>query len=140
MFTTKLAGIAQGAVFVVFGQQPGPAQLVQVSSYPLPTSQGLAGTSIRITVAGTSVDAIMLYTLATQVAAVVPSNTPVGTRTFTVTYNGQASAPAPITVVPSSFGPLRKAPWPISKFWPPLGPIGNRPQLDKLPHSSYGWC
>jgi hypothetical protein len=63
------ASIAQGSVFVVFGQQLRPAQLVQVGSFPLPNSQGLAGTSIRIASSGASADAIMLYTLATQVAA-----------------------------------------------------------------------
>ncbi len=98
------SGIAQGAIFIVFGQNLGPATVVQVSSFPLPTSQGLGGTSIRVTVAGTTVDAIMLYTLATQVAAVLPSNTPIGTGTLTVTYNGQTSDPAPVTVVKSSFG------------------------------------
>ena len=98
------AGIAQGSLFIVFGQNMGPAKIVQVSSFPLPTSAGLAGTSIQITINGTSVDAIMLYTLATQVAAVLPSKTPIGTGTLTVTYNGQTSAAAPITVVKSTFG------------------------------------
>src|SRR5437016_5360596 len=98
------SGIAQGSIFIVFGQNLGPAAIAQVSRFPLPTSQGLAGTSIKIAVGGTTVDAIMLYTLATQVAAVLPSNTPIGTGTLTVTYNGQTSAPAPITVIKSSFG------------------------------------
>jgi uncharacterized protein (TIGR03437 family) len=97
------SGIAQGSLFIVFGQNMGPTKIVQVSSFPLPTSAGLAGTSIQVTVNGTNVDAIMLYTLATQVAAVLPSNTPIGAGTLTVTYNGQTSAPAPITVVRSSF-------------------------------------
>lgn len=98
------SGIAEGSLFIVFGQNLGPAKIVQVSSFPLPTSAGLAGTSVQITINGTAVDAIMLYTLATQVAAVLPSSTPVGTGTMTVTYNGQTSAPAPITVVKSTFG------------------------------------
>jgi uncharacterized protein (TIGR03437 family) len=98
------SGVAQGSLFIVFGQNMGPAKIVQVSSFPLPTTAGLAGTSVQITINGTSVNAIMLYTLATQVAAVLPSSTPVGTGTMTVTYNGQTSAPAPITVVKSTFG------------------------------------
>lgn len=98
------AGIAQGSIFVIFGQNLGPAKIVQVSSFPLPTSAGLSGTSIEISVGGKNVFAIMLYTLATQVAAVLPSDTPIGTGTVTVTYNGQTSAPAPITVVQSTFG------------------------------------
>lgn len=98
------SGIAQGSIFIVFGQNLGPAKIAQVSSFPLPTSQGLAGTSIKVTMGGMTVDAIMLYTLATQVAAVLPSNTPTGSGTLTVTYNGQTSAPAPVTVIKSSFG------------------------------------
>ena len=99
------SGIAQGSIFIVFGQNLGPAAIVQVNKFPLPTvPPGLAGTSIKVTVAGTTVDAIMLYTLATQVAAVLPSSTPLGTGTLTLTYNGQTSDPAPITVVKSSFG------------------------------------
>src|SRR5438309_11572263 len=61
------AGIAQGSILIVFGQNLGPAAIVQVNKFPLPTSQCLAGTSIKVTVNGTTVDAIMLYTLATQV-------------------------------------------------------------------------
>jgi len=97
-------GIAQGSIFVVFGTNLGPSKIVQVSSFPLPTKDGLSGTSIQVTVNGTSVYAIMLYTLATQVAAVLPSDTPLGSGTLTVTYNGQTSNSVPINVVKSSFG------------------------------------
>jgi len=96
--------IAEGSIFVVFGTDLGPAKIVQVSSFPLPTTQGLSGTSIQVTVNGTTVDAIMLYTLATQVAAVLPSDTPLGSGMLTVTYNGQTSNSVPINVVKSSFG------------------------------------
>ena len=98
------SGIAQGSIFIVYGSNLGPAGPVSVISFPLPTSQGLAGTSVRVTVGSTTVDTIMLYTSAGQVAAVLPSSTPLGNGTVTVTYNGQTSAPAPITVVRSSFG------------------------------------
>src|SRR3989338_261164 len=46
----------------------------------------------------------MLYVTATQVAAVLPSSTPVWSGTLRVSFNGHASSPAPITVVRSSFG------------------------------------
>src|SRR5579871_5785969 len=54
-------GIAQGSLFIIFGQGLGPAKIVQVSSFPLPTSGGLSGTSVQVTVNGTTVAAIMLY-------------------------------------------------------------------------------
>jgi uncharacterized protein (TIGR03437 family) len=98
------SGIAQGSIFVIFGDNLGPANIVQVSAFPLPTAAGLAGTSVRVTVGGNTQNAIMLYTLKTQVAAVLPSNTPLGTGTVTVTYNGQTSNAAPITVLAGSFG------------------------------------
>lgn len=96
------AAIAQGALFILYGTGLGPASIAQATSYPLPTN--LAGTSIKVTVGGSTVDAIMSYTLATQVAAILPSSTPVGTGTITLTYNGSSSAPAPITVVGRGFG------------------------------------
>src|SRR5262245_31897425 len=99
------AAIAQGSIMVIFGDNLGPTTLVQVATFPLPTAPpGLSGTSVRVTIGGTSVQCIMLYTLKTQVAAVLPSNTPIGTGTLTVTYNGQTSAAGPITVVARSFG------------------------------------
>ena len=46
----------------------------------------------------------LYYTSATQVAALMPSNTPLGTGTITVTNNGQVGNPAPITVVQNNVG------------------------------------
>ena len=98
------SGIAQGSIFFVFGTNLGKAGSIQVSGFPVPSSQGLAGTSMQVTVGATTVDCLMLYVTATQVAAVLPSSTPVGSGTLRVTFNGQASSPAPVTVVRSSFG------------------------------------
>ena len=95
-------GIAPGSLFVVFGYYLGPDKLQQTQGYPLPTT--LAGTSVRITMGGQSWDAIMVYTLAQQIAAVLPSRVPTGSGFITVTYNKQTSPQAPITVVPSAFG------------------------------------
>jgi uncharacterized protein (TIGR03437 family) len=98
------SGIAQGSMFLVFGKGLGPDSLAQANNYPLPGAQGLAGTSIRVTVGSTSVDALMVYTSAGQVAAVLPSRTPPGSGTLTVTYNGRTSTSAPIKVVRGAFG------------------------------------
>ena len=96
------AGIAQGALMILYGTALGPPALASISAYPLPIT--LAGTSVRITIAGRNTDAILYYTSANQVAAIVPSTTPVGAGTVTVTYNGRSSAAAPITVVASNVG------------------------------------
>ena len=96
------SGIAQGSIFVVFGTGLGPSTLQKISTFPIQTTLG--GTSVQVTSGGTTVDALILYTTATQLAAILPSDTPAGSATLTVTYNGQTSSPADFQVVPSTFG------------------------------------
>ncbi len=96
------SGIAAGSIFLVFGSFLGPAKLAQAASFPLPTQ--LSGTSIQISVGSTAAKAIVLYTSATQVAAILPSTVPPGDGTFTLSYQGATSAPAPIHVVKNNFG------------------------------------
>ena len=96
------SGIAQGSIFSIFGTGLGPHSGVGANAFPLPTVLG--GTSAAVTVGGTQVPAIILYTSSNQVNAILPSTTPVGSGTFTVTYSGQTSAPASIQVVSSAFG------------------------------------
>jgi uncharacterized protein (TIGR03437 family) len=95
-------GIAQGSIFVVYGSSLGPANLVQ-ATIPLPTTAGLGGTSITITVGSTTVTAPIIYTSAVQVAAIMPSTTPVGNGMLSLTFNGNTGA-TPVTVVVSAFG------------------------------------
>lgn len=80
----------------------GPATLQYASGLPLPTT--LAGTSASVTVNGSTVQCFMSYTSDGQIAAVLPSSTPVGTGTITVSYNGVASPTAPIKVAANSPG------------------------------------
>ena len=96
------AGIAQGSIFLVFGTNLGPGTISIAQSAFQNTN--LSGTSIGVTVNGTTVAPLLYYTSATQVAALLPSNTPVGTGTITVTYNGQVGLASPITVVASNLG------------------------------------
>jgi uncharacterized protein (TIGR03437 family) len=96
------SSIAQGSIFVIFGANMGPATLVGVGSFPIPPTLG--GTSVKIVAGGQTLDAPMFYTIAGQVAAIMPSNTPVGTAAVTVTYNGVSSAPQNVQVVANTFG------------------------------------
>jgi uncharacterized protein (TIGR03437 family) len=96
------AGIAEGAIFLIVGSNLGPAAL-SISSSPF-MSTTVGGTSARVTVNGASADVLMYYTSAGQAAGLLPSGTQAGTGTITVTYNGSASTPAPITVVPNNLG------------------------------------
>jgi uncharacterized protein (TIGR03437 family) len=107
VFGLPNAGIALGSMFVIFGTGLGPSTFTQVSSYPLPTTQGLAGTTVNIVTASFAgnPDAIVIYTSATQVAAIVPSSlNHTGGVTVTVTYNGQTSNLGFMDLIPSTFG------------------------------------
>ncbi len=95
--------IAQGSLFVVYGVNFGPAQLVQASAYPLLTQ--LAGTAISVTSGSSSFPCPMVYSIAGAAAAVMPSDVTPGAAMLSLTYNG-VSTPFPFTVnvVPSAPG------------------------------------
>ncbi|HEY1756484.1 MAG TPA: hypothetical protein VGG72_13875 [Bryobacteraceae bacterium] len=98
-------GIAPGSLFAIQGQNlNGTSQpVLQSSAAPgLPTT--LNQTSLSVTVNDVTTTPALYYASSTALAAVLPSNTPVGAGTITVTYNGQVSQPAPIQVVPSAVG------------------------------------
>ena len=96
------SGIPQGSLFIAYGSDLGGGTFVVADTFPLSTE--IAGTSAQITVNGTTVDGIMYYAGATQVAIILPSATPLGDGTLTITYDGKTSPPFPINVVKSAFG------------------------------------
>ncbi len=95
-------GVAQGSVVYLNGINLGPAAL-NVSPNPFQNAT-LGGTSINITVNGTTTAGLLYYTSATQVAFLLPSNTPVGTGTIQATFNGQSGPAVPIRVVATAPG------------------------------------
>lgn len=95
--------LAQGSLFVVFGTEIGPAQYTGATSLPLPPQLG--GTSISVTSGNTTLICPMVYSLLGTAAAILPSNTPTGPATVTLTYkNVMTPFPAPVNVVPSAIG------------------------------------
>lgn len=101
--SSELPDVAQGSWFVIFGTGLGPATIAIQSGLPYPAT--LAETSVTFTSStGTTVSALMYYTLSTQVAGMLPSSTPTGSYHVTVTYNGQTSSPAAVNVVARNFG------------------------------------
>ena len=98
--------IAPGAVFVIKGSGLGPAN-ISVASAPF-KSTSLSGTSVAVAFGSTKVDALMYYTSDSQVAALLPSNTPVnqGAGMFTVTYNNQSSNAVGHGITLGNFGIL----------------------------------
>jgi uncharacterized protein (TIGR03437 family) len=96
-------GIAQGSIFLIIGSNLTTAD-TGLQTPPLKTT--LSGTSVNVTVNGTTTHPIFYYVTHSQIAAILPSATPVGTGTITVTTSAGTSPTAPITVVQSAFGIL----------------------------------
>ncbi len=104
--TLPNGSIAQGSYFTIYGNGFGGDTSLW-NPYPLPTQHN--NTSVSVTIGQNAPVAAYLefaaqFSTYSQINAVLPSNTPLGGGTLTVTYNGQTSAPAPINVVASSFG------------------------------------
>ena len=97
-------GIAPASLFVIYGSGlSGPASSLQSSAAPgLPLT--LDQTSISVTVNGVTTQPAIYYASPKQIDAVLPSTTPTGIGTITVTYNNTASSPAQILVTKSAFG------------------------------------
>jgi uncharacterized protein (TIGR03437 family) len=88
--------LAPGVIFIIKGTGLGPAT-ISISDKPF-QNKTLSGTSVKVTIGTTTVDALMYYTSATQIAALLPSNTPPSSgaaSSVTVTYNGQSSPATP---------------------------------------------
>lgn len=95
--------LSPGVVFVIFGSGLGPGTLAGASAPNYPES--LAETRVTFARAGSAaVGARVVYTVATQVAGLLPSSVTPGEYSVTVTYNGETSAPQTVTVVARSFG------------------------------------
>lgn len=98
-------GIPPSSLFVVTGASlADPGDPVLQSSAEPGISSTLNGASITVSVNGVTTNPGLYYTSPRQLAGVLPASTPVGVGTFTVTYRGQTSAPAPIEVVPTALG------------------------------------
>jgi len=96
--------VAPGSLFIVAGSglaDPAAQAVLQDSTQGLPSA--LNGASITVTVGGVASHPALYYAIAAQLAAVLPSDTPLGAGTITVTYHG-ASSTAPILVQPVSLG------------------------------------
>jgi uncharacterized protein (TIGR03437 family) len=96
-------GISPGSLFAIAGSNLATTTNT-TEAFPLTTN--LNGTSVSVTVNGVTTQPTLYYVLATQIGAVLPEGTPLGTGTLTVTSGGQPSQPFPIQVVQSDFGIL----------------------------------
>lgn len=94
--------VAQGTNFIVKGTNLADQETTTLQSVPLRTN--LKNGQIRIIVSGTTTFAPLYYALKSQLAGILPSNTPVGTGTLAVINNGKTSSTRSITIARSGFG------------------------------------
>src|ERR1700722_1966155 len=95
--------IAQGAIFDIFGTNLGTGP-TPLATPPLPTE--LSTVSGVAVVNGVTTQLILYFVSPTQITAILPSGTPVGTGIVAINVNGKTSTAYPITVVQSAFGIL----------------------------------
>jgi uncharacterized protein (TIGR03437 family) len=113
--TLPNGSIAQGSFFSIYGNGFGGDTSVCGASYqncgwhPYPLQTEIQGASVSVAIGpNPPVPAYLEFAAQfngySQINAILPSSTPVGSGTLTVSYNNQTSAPVPINVVASSFG------------------------------------
>jgi uncharacterized protein (TIGR03437 family) len=95
-------GIAQGSIFIIGGTDLSLMTL-PTASQGVPLQTSLAGVTITVTVGSVTTQAIPYSVSFYQITAILPSKTPVGNGTLTVTSGGQSFS-IPVTVVLSAFG------------------------------------
>lgn len=96
------SGIAQGAIFALFGEGVGPAAVAYSPRIPLDTQVG--GTSVRLESGGVTYLAPLVYSMAGQVAGIFPSAVPPGPADVIVTCGGEDSNRLTVQVRRSAFG------------------------------------
>ncbi len=94
-------GVAQGSRMSISGTNIGPAAQMNAS---LPLTNELGGVSMRIQSGDVTTQALMAFVSNGFVTGVIPSTTPLGDATVTITYKGRTTAPLPITIVPTAPG------------------------------------
>ena len=86
-----MPGIAQGRSSVLYGSNLGPGTIRSRKTPSKDASLADVGRALRVD--GSHCRCVMYYTSATQVSALLPSNSPVGVGKVTVTYNGRLASP-----------------------------------------------
>lgn len=95
-------GVASGSIFVVFGTDLGPQDLVEAAvPYPNQLPAGAGGTRVtfRSLENGETFEAPLLHAWHTQVSGIVPSQVPLGAAEVIITFDGRESDPVSTRIV-----------------------------------------
>ena len=99
-------GIAPSALIAIKGTALANTTTALLSSSSPGLQTTVSGVTVTVVSGGTTLQCPLYYLSPTQIDAVVPGNTPLGTATITVANNGSNSAAFQIAVVQSAFGVL----------------------------------
>jgi uncharacterized protein (TIGR03437 family) len=100
------SGIPPGSIFLIYGSNmsTAPATVTLQSSASPGIPKTLEGATLTVSVGGVTVTPAMYYATPRQIAAVLPSGTPTGSATITVSYNSETSNAFSFQVVPDAVG------------------------------------
>jgi uncharacterized protein (TIGR03437 family) len=127
-------GLAQGSIFVAFGEHLGPQELtVGAVPYPtqLPSITGGTQVSFQSVESGQTFQAYLIHTSAGQIAGIIPSGIPFGFAEVRVSYNGMESEPTLVAIVES-----RIALFTVSQNGQGPGVVQNYESADSQPLNS----
>jgi len=99
-------GIAPSALMAIKGTALANTTTALLSSASPGLQTLVSGVTVSVTSGGTTLQCPLYYLSPTQIDAVLPGNTPLGSATITVANNGSTSAAFAITVAQSAFGVL----------------------------------
>lgn len=96
------SGLPRGGLFTVFGRNLGPAAPATANAFPLSTN--LSGVRLQVLKGTQTFDAYPVFVSATQINAILPSNTPNGKAVLRLQFNTATSNIIPVEIVQSNFG------------------------------------
>ena len=99
--SNRSTSIGRGSFFTIYGTNLGPA-IAQQAGYPIPDTMG--GVVVNVVKGSIAKRAYLQYVSATQINAILPSDTPLGAVQLSVSFQGSTGAPATVTVADSAFG------------------------------------
>ncbi|MBS1856607.1 MAG: VWA domain-containing protein [Acidobacteria bacterium] len=100
--SNRAGTIARGSFFTIYGTNLGPSAYQQVQGYPIPDTMG--GVVVTVSQGNYNKRAYLHFVSAPQINAILPSDVPLGDVQITVTYNGNISSTATVTVANTAFG------------------------------------
>lgn len=96
--------LAPGTIFTIFGKNLGPSTIATAAAPNYPSELGGTTVTFTPTNGGAPITVKLIYSVATQVAGLIPSSIQQAAYAVRVTYNGQTSNAQNLTLLTRNFG------------------------------------